>query len=50
MSAQAPGARSVSRRIHVIELLVVVVDHRLLAGIVAPRYFGQVGKSNTTAA
>jgi general secretion pathway protein G len=41
------------RRIHgftLIELLVVVVIIGLLAGIVAPRYFGQVGKSNTTAA
>jgi general secretion pathway protein G len=30
-----------------IELLVVVVIIGLLAGLVAPRYFGQVGKSNT---
>jgi general secretion pathway protein G len=29
-----------------IELLVVVVIIGLLAGLVAPRYFGQVGKSN----
>lgn len=33
-----------------IELLVVVVIIGLLAGIVAPRYFGQVGKSNTNVA
>jgi len=30
-----------------IELLVVVVIIGLLAGLVAPKYFGQVGKSNT---
>jgi general secretion pathway protein G len=29
-----------------IELLVVVVIIGLLAGLVAPRYFGQIGKSN----
>jgi general secretion pathway protein G len=39
-----------SRGFTLIELLVVVVIIGLLAGIVAPRYFGQVGKSNTTAA
>jgi general secretion pathway protein G len=33
-----------------IELLVVVVIIGLLAGIVAPRYFGTVGKSNTNIA
>jgi len=33
-----------------IELLVVVVIIGLLAGLVAPRYFGQVGKSNVTVA
>jgi general secretion pathway protein G len=51
MSAQAP--RRSKRGAHgftLIELLVVVVIIGLLAGIVAPRYFGQVGKSNTTAA
>jgi general secretion pathway protein G len=51
MSAQAP--RRSKRGEHgftLIELLVVVVIIGLLAGIVAPRYFGQVGKSNTTAA
>jgi general secretion pathway protein G len=43
-----PGQRSGGFTL--IELLVVVVIIGLLAGIVAPRYFGQVGKSNTTAA
>lgn len=43
-----PGQRT--RGFTLIELLVVVVIIGLLAGIVAPRYFGQVGKSNTTAA
>lgn len=33
-----------------IELLVVVVIIGLLAGLVAPKYFGQVGKSNVTIA
>jgi len=33
-----------------IELLVVVVIIGLLAGLVAPRYFGQVGKSNVSIA
>ena len=33
-----------------IELLVVVVIIGLLAGLVAPRYFGQIGKSNTNIA
>src|SRR5438445_11918814 len=33
-----------------IELLVVVVIIGLLAGLVAPRYFGQVGKSEVAAA
>ena len=41
---------SASRGFTLIELLVVVVIIGLLAGIVAPRYFGQIGKSNTTAA
>ena len=50
-----PGARNRFRR-HVpagftlIELLVVVVIIGLLAGLVAPRYFGQVGKSNVNIA
>jgi general secretion pathway protein G len=33
-----------------IELLVVVVIIGLLAGLVAPRYFGQLGKSNVSVA
>jgi len=33
-----------------IELLVVVVIIGLLAGLVAPKYFGQIGKSNTNIA
>ena len=33
-----------------IELLVVVVIIGLLAGLVAPRYFGQIGKSNVNVA
>ena len=39
-----------SRGFTLIELLVVVVIIGLLAGLVAPRYFGQVGKSNTNIA
>jgi general secretion pathway protein G len=51
MSAQAPRrSKRGARGFTLIELLVVVVIIGLLAGIVAPRYFGQVGKSNTTAA
>lgn len=50
----APSARPSRHRpcrgFTLIELLVVVVIIGLLAGIVAPRYFGQIGKSNTTAA
>ena len=45
----AHSARSVSG-FTLIELLVVVVIIGLLAGIVAPRYFGTVGKSNTNIA
>ena len=39
-----------SRGFTLIELLVVVVIIGLLAGLVAPRYFGQVGKSNVSIA
>jgi general secretion pathway protein G len=39
-----------ARGFTLIELLVVVVIIGLLAGLVAPRYFGQVGKSNTNIA
>jgi len=51
MSAQTPPrSKRGAHGFTLIELLVVVVIIGLLAGIVAPRYFGQVGKSNTTAA
>jgi general secretion pathway protein G len=49
----APHFRSPQHRARgftLIELLVVVVIIGLLAGLVAPRYFGQVGKSNTNVA
>jgi len=39
-----------ARGFTLIELLVVVVIIGLLAGLVAPRYFGQVGKSNVNVA
>jgi general secretion pathway protein G len=44
-----PRARS-SAGFTLIELLVVVVIIGLLAGLVAPRYFGQLGKSNVSVA
>jgi general secretion pathway protein G len=44
-----PGASS-SAGFTLIELLVVVVIIGLLAGLVAPRYFGQLGKSNVSVA
>jgi general secretion pathway protein G len=44
-----PGAGS-SAGFTLIELLVVVVIIGLLAGLVAPRYFGQLGKSNVSVA
>ena len=40
----------VTRGFTLIELLVVVVIIGLLAGLVAPRYFGQVGKSEINVA
>jgi len=46
----SPPTRRSGRGFTLIELLVVVVIIGLLAGIVAPRYFGQVGKSNTNVA
>jgi general secretion pathway protein G len=53
-SVSYPGKRPSCTRgmtgFTLIELLVVVVIIGLLAGLVAPRYFGQVGKSNTNIA
>jgi general secretion pathway protein G len=49
-SAPPFGSLARTRGFTLIELLVVVVIIGLLAGIVAPRYFGQVGKSNTNVA
>ena len=46
----APCAARRAAGFTLIELLVVVVIIGLLAGLVAPRYFGQVGKSNVNIA
>jgi general secretion pathway protein G len=46
VGARKPRARGFT----LIELLVVVVIIGLLAGFVAPRYFGQVGKSEVSVA
>ena len=42
-----PGAKPRSRGFTLLELLVVIVIIGLLAGLVAPRFFDQVSKSNT---
>jgi len=45
-----PASAVTERGFTLLELLVVVVIIGLLAGIVAPRYFGQVGKSEVNVA
>jgi general secretion pathway protein G len=49
-AALSQASPSRQRGFTLIELLVVVVIIGLLAGLVAPRYFGQVGKSNVNIA
>jgi general secretion pathway protein G len=50
MKTSAPPPRTGLRGFTLLELLVVMVILGLLAGYVAPKYFAQVGKSETKAA
>jgi general secretion pathway protein G len=47
---RAAGLRGVAAGFTLLELLVVVAILGLLVGFVAPRYFGQIGKSEVNAA
>jgi general secretion pathway protein G len=51
MPGRAPGGKSAGRRgFTLLEVLVVLVIIGLLAGFVAPRFFAQIGKSETKVA
>ena len=49
-ASDAPAPRRAARGFTLLELLVVMVIIGLLAGIVAPQYFTQLGKSNAKVA